>query len=692
MASKPSLDTSADRMTSAAEEPTDRQPDGQRPPVRSGPALVRDDLGRPYLLGRDGSLSGVPDERTWQLLEATGVPALQDESADAGDSERRQRPGLAVPRAGGARQGCTLTSLDGSSTFFVDGEDGSRRTFWTYGGQIFDVSGISEPQRADTFGPAVPAAAAFPGLADEFTRVVDAPPLSLTTAQQAILAYLQTIPPPVVTAAPGLSITAAPESPPTQYTAPANVAYQVTAQQQAIENVIDSFPVVAPVADAIWPGAVIQSRTLGSGQLGLVQLADRAPGTLTITTEIVVAHPEAPTSVTVTSPSAASVTTARRQLLHDLAGTASTGVVNLEVGTVTTEQQVSARLGVKVSGSSWNASADVHVSGSLETSRTFLKLTQEFYTVAFEPTGSPAWLFGPSVDVAAVKQYSGPNNAPAYIHQVTYGRIVLMVIDSADTASSVEANVKASWKAGVSGDVDTAADLKKKTKSYHVQVATVGTTGATVFKAAAGLSEALEELQATADYSDTNPGGIISYAARYLLDGTVAKAVIGPFSYTALVRADLPQTVSSYKVDDGRTGVQGGVRTGLTLRPGDQVSITAFGHVFAGWWFGSWFGPEGDTSEHGKQMGNATKPLPGVAFSALLYGFGQGWFYWHDKPTFTYGVTTVGQEPNVRTVGPEDAELPLWVHINDDDVTNGKGGFSGQIFVRRRELPAVGPK
>ena len=136
----------------------------------------------------------------------------------------------------------------------------------------------------------------------------------------------------------------------------------------------------------------------------------------------------------------------------------------------------------------------------------------------------------------------------------------------------------------------------------------------------------------------------------------------------------------------------GGVRTGLTLRPGDQVSVTAFGHVWAGWWFGSWFGPAGDTSEHGKAVGNGTKPLDNVAFSALLYGFGQGWFYWAEHPNFIYGISTAAGGAKDVTIGSEDTALPLWVHLNDNDVRNGKGAFFGQITVARRALPAVGPK
>lgn len=631
--------------------------------------LVQTCTGRAYLSDH-GQLAAVPDAATWRALRRSG---LDVEKVDT------------IPDDGGE---VPVASLERSALFYVEYPPDQRRTCYLNAGQLFDVSDIPADVIAKCFGEPLPINVVFPDAA-ELVASLPSTVLATTDNWLAIMAYLRTIPPPAVTEAPGLTITAGAGSP-RRYTGPANVAYDVTVQQQQVKNVLDTFPVVSPVTDAIWPGSLVQGASLSSGLLAPVQIDDRASGILTVTTELVSANPGAPTSATVDQPSLSSVTTTRQQLLRGLAPNASTGRVSLELSTITTEQQVSARLGANVSGSGWNASADVSISGSLETSRSMLKLTQEFYTVAFEPSGSPAHYFGDAVGVDAVRQYSGVANAPCYIHQVTYGRIFLFSIDSSDTAVTVDANVKAAWKATVSGDVSAQEKLKDTTKSYSVQLAAVGVSGATAFRAAGGLVEALKALADKADYSEENPGAVISYSARYLLDGTIATAVVGPYTYQALVRAEQPSTTSSYTVADGPGGVQGGKATGLTLRPGDTVSVTAFGHVWAGWWFGSWFGPPGDTSERGKSIGNGTKPLTGVAFSGLIYGFGQGWFYWDDHHEFIYGQTRIGDNSS-QVIGSATMALPMYVHINDDNVTNGKGGFSGQIAVLRRPLAAVGP-
>lgn len=616
-----------------------------------------------------GKASLIPDRATYDCLKGLGLPE-QDEVNFLADNI-----GALVPM-----QSLAWTGL-------IDSDD---ELYWMHNGTAYQVAAPDRAAYADAFGPPTAAAAVLPAGIRSMVLDRARPALSAGTNAQDILAYLQSIHPPAIAEPPGLNISTASSST-NDYQGPGNVAYSVTSEVRDITNVIDSFPVVTPIGDALWPGAIIQGATLSSGLVGLVQIGDRAPGSLTIATELVLGNPDAPTSTTVDVPSQSSGTTARRQMMQALDPRQSTGSIALDIATVSSEQQVSTRLGVNVSGSGWQASGNVNVAGSLETSVTMLRLTQEFYSVTFDPSGSPAEFFGNSVTADMLKQYSGPNNAPCYINEVTYGRIFLLKIESSDTASMVDAQARASWKATVSGDVNAQAHFAQATKAYRVSVATVGITGATFFRAVTSLGDALKAISDSADYSSVNnPGGIIAYSARYLLDGTIARAVLGPFRYTAFVRCDQPTSTSYYHVYDGAGGYPGGFNTGIVIRPGDHVSITATGSVWAGWWFGGWFGPEGDISQHGKNIGNGTKPMFGTPFSALIYGFGQGWFYWAASHEFTYGQTTDPANQN-NSIGSATTPLPLIMHLNDDNVKNGAGGFYGQIVVLRRLPAAVSP-
>jgi Thiol-activated cytolysin len=640
--------------------------------------LIRDGTGAVYLL-EDGWRWILPDQATFQRLEQGGRRIREIK----GDLLGR------IPQAG------TLSSFDLSGVFYVNNEDGTRSLYYAERGAVYQLEGTEEQVTA-YFGTALPLSSVLPsGRLQAF--VAGSQRISLaedsTDNWFAIREYLQSIAPPPVTDPPGLTIDTSPPTP-AAYTAEGGVGYTVQAATQTIRNLINRFPVVSPVADAIWPGAILQGNSLASGLLAPVQIEDRTPGTLTVATELVVGNHGAPTSVLVDRPTQATVTTARRRLMEDLAVQASTGRVDLQLATMRDEQQMSARLGVKLSGSGWKTNADVNVSGSLDVSKTVLKLTQEFYTITFEPSGSPARYFGDAVTVDMLRQFSGPGNAPCYVHQVTYGRVVLLTIESSESASEVRAKVEAAWQAAVSGDVQAQASMRSATKAYNVQLAAVGITGQTAFLAVGSLMDALRALSNTANYGPGNPGEVISYSVRYLLDGTVATAVLGPYNYPAFVRADVPVTATSYEVwDDSSKGVPGGKSTGIVLRPGDRVNVTSFGSVWAGWWLsGRLFGPAGDTSQHGRTIGNDTKPLRDVAFTALLYGFGQGWFYWAANPSFIFGQTTQ-RDPNgqERLIGSATTPLRLFVHINDDHVDNGGGKFFGQILVQRRPLAGVDP-
>ena len=86
------------------------------------------------------------------------------------------------------------------------------------------------------------------------------------------------------------------------------------------------------------------------------------------------------------------------------------------------------------------------------------------------------------------------------------------------------------------------------------------------------------------------------------------------------------------------------------------------------------------------------RPLSDCPFSALLYGFGQGWFYWAANPSFVFGESTQ-RDPNgqERLIGSATTPMPLVLNLCDENVTNGSGKFFGQILVQRRPLAGVDP-
>ncbi|MGA4994843.1 thiol-activated cytolysin family protein [Nonomuraea bangladeshensis] len=639
--------------------------------------LIRDSNGALYLI-QSGNRWSLPDKITAGRLEAerSAIREINPSTLEK------------IPQAG------VLPSIDVTGTYYRDASNGTREFYYLERGKAYRIDAALDVV-VQYFGSPAPLESVF--LFGDYANLLGrASRIDLRDAAISswgdIYSYLRSIPPPAITAAPGLSVASISESS-KPYTAQGGVTYHVTESIQRITNVLNAFPVVAPVGDVIWPGALVQGSSLPSGLLAPIQIDARSPGRLEITSELIVDNPGAPQAADIHAPTQATVNQARRNILTELGPRASTDRITVDVYSIHDTEQISARLGVNLSGSGWSASADASMSGSLDVSTTVVKLQQVFYTANFTPTGSPAKYFDDTVTVDDLKRFSGTGNAPCYISQVQYGRIFLLRISARESASQVDVKVKAAWSAAVSGDAQAQAHWRSTTSAYEVSIGAVGVTGATTFQSIGDLVDTLLVLAKTADYSTSNPGAVISYTLRYLLDGSIAQAVIGPFEYKAYTRGEVPTESFNYEVwDDSVRGKPGGVNTNVLVRPGDVVTISAFGQVNAGWWFGSDFGPAGDNSQHGRDTGNGTKPLWGAPFTALLYGFGTGWFTWADTAQFTYGETSQSQPDGGNpTIGNTTTPLPMYVHINDDNVLNGSGRFFGSIYVQRRALAGVNP-
>ena len=138
------------------------------------------------------------------------------------------------------------------------------------------------------------------------------------------------------------------------------------------------------------------------------------------------------------------------------------------------------------------------------------------------------------------------------------------------------------------------------------------------------------------------------------------------------VRSRRPQTGTATRPSEvtvevpGTTRVDGGVDTGIDVRSGDQITITATGRVIAGRRIGE-VGPEGGRSSgFGSLIG--TRPVPSVGAGALI-----GYLRSTDgqlTPAFLIGGNLL--------LNPTQ-EGRLFLAINDDDYSDNGGSFNVRI-------------
>lgn len=117
------------------------------------------------------------------------------------------------------------------------------------------------------------------------------------------------------------------------------------------------------------------------------------------------------------------------------------------------------------------------------------------------------------------------------------------------------------------------------------------------------------------------------------------------------------------------TEFQADVDTGIQLKNGDWIDISASGNIWAGVWFTGENGPNGWT---GWSAGNDS-PLPGAPpFSLLGKTAEDGYFFIGSQMRRTYQNSTLG---------PGETRLSL--SINDNKHGNGSGAFAVRIQVWR---------
>ncbi len=201
-----------------------------------------------------------------------------------------------------------------------------------------------------------------------------------------------------------------------------------------------------------------------------------------------------------------------------------------ESTTTFSSEQMSLDLGVSadwVSGSSFESQFSYDTSTAKRVAAILYR--QVFYDVVAETPGKPSDVFASDVDLAQVEAVMGSSTPPAYVSSVSYGRIIMVRMETTSTETSVELEAALEY-ASIGKDVE--ADVEAKYKSIleesTINVVTIGgnaeiasdvITGSTV-ASSGGLNYVISEGSL---YSRDNPGAPIAYTVKYLKDNRVAK-------------------------------------------------------------------------------------------------------------------------------------------------------------------------
>jgi len=239
-----------------------------------------------------------------------------------------------------------------------------------------------------------------------------------------------------------------------------NDQYFCTRKTVSLTQGYSDFPQFDPNTQVIFPGNLLQGNTLGNATPSAIPV-DRGPGTVVIT----LVNGAATASRQLAEVNLGSVYDAMNEIIADNPG-------DLPARTTYSMERISSREQLGVAIRAEYSSLTTEVQGSfnynsdVSYNRFLVRLTQSYYTIAFQAPTDPSQFFGENVTAEQLQRYIQPGNPPAYVSSVTYGRIFYLLIQSTDSFQEMRASIDASFNGAVAsgsigGDVKYVSELSK---------------------------------------------------------------------------------------------------------------------------------------------------------------------------------------------------------------------------------------
>ena len=188
--------------------------------------------------------------------------------------------------------------------------------------------------------------------------------------------------------------------------------------------------------------------------------------------------------------------------------------------------QLGLDVGMNVEWATGSVSSQLEYDRSSEKRVAVLVFKQVFYNVTMDTPGDPADVFSNDVTLSSAQAAFDESAPPAYISNVSYGRIVMFRMEVENVSESVDLEAVMNYAGGVSVDTDINTEYDAILERSSIKVVTIGgdaevTSQAVTAKGFNAFNEILTGENAV--YSRNNPGVPIAYTVKFLKDNTLAK-------------------------------------------------------------------------------------------------------------------------------------------------------------------------
>ena len=194
-------------------------------------------------------------------------------------------------------------------------------------------------------------------------------------------------------------------------------------------------------------------------------------------------------------------------------------------------EQLSLDIGLNAEWATGSVASQFDYESNSERRVASMAFKQVFYTITMDTPSSPAAVFGNDVSLSQVESIMTSNTPPAYVASVSYGRIIMVRMETSNMDSSISLDAVLEYSSGLNsgnGDVNTTYDSVLQTSSVNIitiggnaEVASSAVDAANIEDGPGGLNYIITGENAV--YSRNNPGVPIAYSIRYLKDNSLAK-------------------------------------------------------------------------------------------------------------------------------------------------------------------------
>ena len=280
-----------------------------------------------------------------------------------------------------------------------------------------------------------------------------------------------------------------------------------------------------PLSSVLWPGNLVQGKSISSGVPTSIPVSKRKPGNISFA----IVSPDKEGVInryyrTVDKMQFSYVNQAMNEVLSGYGGNGYAKYY-VDMDFVETASDFNFKLKAGYSGGPIKASTAFGTNWSEKKSRILVKLTQQYYTMVYDDPEGISGVFTPDITVNDLKNYCGNGNPMCYISSVTYGRVYFLLYESTASKKELNAALNFAYNGWSSIDISSESDYNKVMSHTAIRLLQIGGDAADGLNTATApdLQKIQTFLSKGANFSPQSPGAPISYTIKYLKDASMVR-------------------------------------------------------------------------------------------------------------------------------------------------------------------------